>query len=282
MKIIENPSKHILKTGHKDLTLFFLGCGSAFSRLHNQNNLLVLKDDEHLLIDCGAKCPQALYEAGIESEEIKNIHITHSHADHIGGLEELALKGRYITGIKPKIFVTEEYEELLWNYSLMGGSGFNEVGVENPLKFSDFFNVYRPQFREEYARDLYEFSISSLNVKLVRTMHIPEMAKNWQESVWSTGAILDDRILFTGDSRYDPDLILDFDKIFNFEAIFHDSQFFTGGVHAGIDELNRLPEAIKKKTFLMHYSDNWRQFEKKVSEFGFAGFVEQQKLYIFD
>ena len=39
------------------LSLFFLGIGSAFSKLHYQNNLLVIKGDDALLIDCGTVCP---------------------------------------------------------------------------------------------------------------------------------------------------------------------------------------------------------------------------------
>jgi len=35
-------------------------------------------------------------------------------------------------------------------------------------------------------------------------------------------------------------------------------QFFTGGVHAGIDELVKLPARIKKRVILVHYGDNWK------------------------
>ena len=35
-----------------DLSLFFVGTGAAFAKTLNQNNLLIVKGDDHLLIDC--------------------------------------------------------------------------------------------------------------------------------------------------------------------------------------------------------------------------------------
>jgi len=59
--------------------------------------------------------------------------------------------------------------------------------------------------------------------------------------------------------------------------MFHDVQFFPGAVHAPLDDLKNLPESLKRKMHLMHYSDNYK--DHCIEEF--AGWTEQGKSYIF-
>ena len=93
--------------------------------------------------------------------------------------------------------------------------------------------------------------------------------------------MIDGRILFTSDTRFDRDLVVQFDEKFSLEAIFHDCQFYPGGVHASLDELKTLPENIKKKTYLTHYGDNWEKFEDDIRSAGFAGLAKQHVWYEF-
>ena len=263
------------------LSIFFLGVGSAFSKRHYQNNILVIKGDDHVLVDCGTKAPQALYELGRSVADVKTLLITHSHADHIGGLEEVMLVGRYVVREKPTIVINPTYQNLLWDMSLRGGSAYNEEHGGNVLTFGDMWNIIRPRWLSSYPRETHEVDIGSINFKMFRTMHIPEQPDSWQSSFWSCGLVIDDRIMFTSDTRYDPDLIKSFSKMFDFEAIFHDCQFFTGGVHAGIDEIAQFPKTIKKKMYLMHYGDNWEDQIEKVDSSGFAGLAKQWHFYDF-
>jgi mRNA degradation ribonuclease J1/J2 len=263
------------------LSLFFLGVGSAFSKRHYQNNLLIIKGDDHLLVDCGTKTPQALFELGRSVADIRTLLITHSHADHIGGLEEVMLIGRYVTRRKPSIVINPTYQNLLWDMSLRGGSAYNEEHGGNILTFGDMWNIIRPRWLGSYPRETHEVDVGSINLKIFRTMHIPEQPDSWQSSFWSCGLIIDDRVMFTSDTRFDPELIESFSAGFDFETIFHDCQFFTGGVHAGLDELAALPPEIKAKTLLMHYGDNWEDQVGKVDEYGFAGLAKQWHFYDF-
>ena len=263
------------------LELVFVGVGSAFTRNRFQTNLLAIKGTDHLLVDCGTRCSQGLLELGLRTADIRNFLITHSHADHIGGLEEAALTGRYVTKMKPSMVISETYQEILWNMSLRGGCGFNEEAPE-PLSLTDFFELIRPEPLPGYPRETMGTTVGALSLKMMRTKHIPDSSPDWHSSFWSCGVIFDDRVLFTSDTRYDPDLLMQYDGRFGFEAIFHDCQFFTGGVHAGIDELALLPPEIRKKVHLTHYGDNYEQFEGAVTRHGFAGLARQGVRYIFD
>jgi ribonuclease BN (tRNA processing enzyme) len=276
-----NPGSFKL-SNNGDLTIFFVGCGSAFSRTMNQNNLLVVKGDQHLLVDCGTKSPQALHDLLIEPAEIVNFLVTHTHADHIGGLEEMMMVNRYLTGNKPNIIINQEFETILWEHSLRGGSAHSEVHNGRPLGFTDFWRVIRPTQVAGIERETWQARLGELDIKMPRTKHFPDNAESWRDSFWSCGVLLDERVLFTSDTRFDPELLTEFDARYNLEIIFHDCQFFRGGVHASLDELSQLPPSLKQKIVLMHYGDNWEQYVEQMQSAGFHSFARQHHSYTFE
>ena len=282
MRIINIEEKKLSLKNDGNLELFFLGTGSAFTKRQYQTNLLIIKGNDHLLIDCGTKCPQAMSELGLPITEIKNFLITHSHADHIGGLEEVSLLARYFTKRKPVMVINETYQHILWDMSMRGGCEYNEEEAGDMLTFKDFWDVIRPQWLTDYSRETFGAKVGSIDIKIMRTKHIPDSSSDWQSSFWSCGVIIDDRVFFTSDTRFDYDLVDYYESKFNFEAIFHDCQWFTGGVHASIEELNGLPTETKKKMLLTHYGDNWEEFEGTIKEYGFMGRALPHVYYSFD
>ena len=260
------------------LSLFFVGVGSAFSKLHYQTNLLIIKADTHLLVDCGTLTPMALWKYGCPIVNISNFLITHSHADHIGGLEEAALMGRYVVKKKPNMIITEEYSHILWDMSLKGGIRFNEKHIKGGLVFTDVFHALHPTLVSNTPREYWNIDFENLNIKLFRTKHIPDSVQSWEDAFLSYGIIIDEKILFTSDTQFDPDLIHDFLKLYpTIEFIFHDCQFFKGGVHCSYEELLTFPEEIRKKMYLTHYGDNFANFNPIKDSF--LGFAEQGKFY---
>ncbi len=233
------------------------------------------------MVDCGTKAPLSLHSLGLSVMDIRTFLITHSHADHIGGLEEVMLLNRYVGRKKADIIINENYEKMLWEMSLKGGSGLNERHDCRDLTFSDFWNTIRPAPRPDLPRAAEEINIGSINIKLVRTAHIPEQSESWEDSHYSAGLVIDDRVFFTGDTKFDPDLITRLDRIFNFEVIFHDVQFFTGGIHASLEELSTLDREIKERILLVHYGDKWQRHRKAAGDAGFMGFTKQKTRYIF-
>jgi ribonuclease Z len=82
--------------------LIFLGTASALPAADRGNTLLAVTAsaaDQWLLIDCGGDPYRALVRAGIPSDGVRELLITHAHIDHIGGLpsliEGLRLGGRH-------------------------------------------------------------------------------------------------------------------------------------------------------------------------------------------
>lgn len=263
------------------LSLFFLGTGSAFTKKNFQNNIIVVKGDFHVLIDCGTLCPYSFSTFNSKITDIENILITHSHADHIGGLEEVALMNMYITKRRPKMILTDEYKKILWENSLKGGLSLRgEDGIRQKMTFDDYFEQIKPVQIKKAPRPFCSAKIGELDLKIFRTKHLFAITNNWKNSYYSVGVLIDNRVLFTGDSKNDPELINWISSEYKLDAIFHDCQFGYNAVHAQYSELkDTIPEELKSKTLLCHYNDGSEN--TNVKKDGFAGLVRRGVYYEF-
>lgn len=285
MHILEiNPEAEPLKlTNNGELELFFLGVGSAFALKHFQSNLFIIKGDTHILVDFGMTGPMALEKtAGLEPTDVRLVLPTHSHADHVGGIECLGLMNRYVGQRifghpKTRMIITPEYQRILWDQTLRGGLEWNEepTGDGRKLSMGDFFDIIVPRWKTHQPREIFEIEVGEIHLEMFRTTHIPEQSKNWEASFISYGLFINNRIFFSGDTKFDRALIeLYADRS---EIMFHDVQFFLGAVHAPLADLRTLSAGIKKKMHLHHYADTWAEQDIE----GFAGFVQQGVRYIF-
>lgn len=277
MKILDQP---IRLQNDGQLWVYFLGCGSAFSKRNFQTNLLIVKGDDHLLVDCGTTCSWALRQADLSITDIRNVLITHSHADHVGGLEEMILLNRYVLRQKPSIVIAPAYEQILWERSLRGGAEWNECHDGAGLTFRDFWNVIEPSPLPDLPRDATEARVGELHLRTFRTRHYPEQARSWKEAMYSTGLVIDERIVYSGDTQFDEAMIDEVRPQGGAEVIFQDAQFFTGGIHASLDELETLPASVRESMYLTHYGDNFENYQERVEE-SFAGFVARGVIYEF-
>lgn len=265
------------------LELFFIGVGSAFASTLRQTNFLIVKGDTHIMVDFGMTGPAGLLDAaGLKATDIEVLLPTHSHADHIGGIECIGLMNRYV-GMKflkkPKatVIISEEYQSVLWDRSLRGGMEYNEeeMAERRTLGFGDYFDIVRPTWKTHQSRQIHELDFEGIHLEIFRTKHIPDSAPNWETSFISYGLFIDGHVFVSVDTRFDRELIdLYADRA---DVMFHDVQFFPEGVHAPLEKLRELPPEVKQKMFLMHYSDDWAKHD--VSDF--AGWTKQGVRYIF-
>ncbi|PAK55446.1 MBL fold metallo-hydrolase [Paenibacillus sp. 7541] len=241
------------------LKLQMLGTGSAFAKKYYNNNALLLDDDFTLLIDCGSTAPLALHEMGRSFNDIDAVLITHIHADHVGGLEELAFMMKMKFKRRIPLYIGEALAAPLWDHTLRGG--LYQQGEISCLE--DIFDVrpLKPGVKADISK--------GITVELIQTRHIP--GKD------SYSLYLNDRIFYSADMVFDPELL---NKLVNereCELILHECQLQgPGEVHTTLQELLSLPEHIQQRTYLMHYSDDVQDFVGKTGE---MEFVEQQKIY---
>ena len=267
---IRNFGSEIEFTNNGNLSFFFLGIGNAFSKELSNTNLLIVKGKDHLLVDCGALTPLSFKKYNSKLSDVENIIITHAHADHIGGLEEVALLGRYITHKKPLLFAEKRFKNELWKQSLKGGLGLcGEEGQRQKLNFEDYFDWVQPVKMKNMPRPFFTVNIGSINVKIFRTKHEFISSNNWKTGMYSIGLLIDDRIVVSGDTKFDKPLLDYLTSNYKIEHIFHDCSFRESAVHTSYEELKSLPLEIRQKLTLCHYEDSMKDFDPVKD--GFSG-----------
>ncbi|GGG09581.1 MBL fold metallo-hydrolase [Paenibacillus abyssi] len=235
-----------------------LGTGSAFAKTYYNNNALVYADDFTLMIDCGITAPTALHKLGKSLNDIHAVLITHIHADHVGGLEELAFRMKFQHNRKPLLYVPSKVITPLWENTLKGG-----LTQDQWPSIDDFFDVV---LLEEHVPVMIT---PQLKVEIIETPHIPNKP--------SYSLYINDRFFYSADMQFHPQLLHQLVEERGCRTIFHDCQFQSPGVvHACLKELLTLPDELQKLVWLMHYADDQEQFKGKT---GYMRFVEQHKIY---
>ncbi|MCH8968755.1 MAG: MBL fold metallo-hydrolase [Planctomycetes bacterium] len=289
------------------LTLTFLGVGAAFAkRNHNSNALIEAwrkgpdhqeQPDDLLLVDLGALGPRALDElkdkpgfgyldvgGRINYPAIRRIFISHQHADHIGGLEELALTNTYAfadpearKGFKPQIISSINVLVNLWDTSLKGGMGAIQ-GRHALLQDYFFILALKLDKRKHEGFSL----LKRYRFDIFPTDHIQvERKYDWPSyGLYITDTRSGETVFFSGDTRYDYPA---YSRMMEAAKVcFHDVQLFDqpDPVHPLIHELQNMPAEIKAKTILYHYGDEWDTGPFDFVDGEFKGFAVPQQRYV--
>lgn len=279
-----------LTTSDGSLRIVFIGVGAAFAKRNRQSNILVIQGDSHILVDCGTQGPLGLNDIGLSVLDINCCLPTHSHADHIGGYEEIMLMNRYMQGTKPELIILSDYQDLLWCKSLSGGTEYSEVDQGRCLQITDFFDIRRPKTIELLGRKSWVYQHGPIEIIIMRSRHFPSTALSVDESQWCSGVMINRRVWISGDTMFDRQYPERYYK--DSEVLFHDCQLTQGGIHASYGELMTLSEEIRAKMILYHFGDDWDRPEKWVKSSdkftgdpvkdGFLGWAKQQVAYDFD
>lgn len=243
---------------YKDIELFFLGTGNAFSKKFGNNSCIVSVHNNNttkrMLIDCGRTTPNDLAESPFTWTDIDAIFITHLHGDHVYGLEEAGFYGRYVLNRKPHIiFPDKKIKNDLWEKVLKGTMIHGDL--DRNMHFEDYFTYEVVPSPEEY------FMFNGVMVSVYSTEHV----KNKK----SYGLIFGEfeYVVYTSDALFNSDfvkMIMDAGAV----AVFHDCQpiNYEGKVHASLDELETLSEDERKSIFIMHYTDNIHDYAQRIKD----------------
>lgn len=254
------------------MKLMFLGTGSAFtvgdSNYHS--NMLIIDDANNcLLIDCGSDARLSLHEHGLTHRDIKDVYISHLHADHSGGLEWLAFTTKFDpTGpSKPVLHISASLVYGLWNNVLSGG--LKSLAAMN-ADLSTYFSV-------DEIKDNGFFRWNNIKFQLIQTIHV----YNENSLLPSYGLFFNINginCLITTDTKFTPEHM---DKFFRkADIIFHDCETVSthSDVHAHYSELRTLDQTIKSKMWLYHYNPG--PLPDAVGD-GFKGFVKPGQCFDF-
>jgi ribonuclease BN (tRNA processing enzyme) len=252
----------------------FLGVGDQFS-LHDQyhsNMVITAGSGAKILVDCGGDVKYSLMESKINPTDIDAVYISHLHADHIGGLEWLALSTYFgIENKRLKLFCEEKLQSKLWNNSLRGGL---ECIGNKCMELSDYFDCHP-------LAEGGSFDWQGIQFELVKMPHIMGGSCN----MYSYG-------LLAGTADKKNSLFISTDTLFQHgliesiaeraSLIFHDCETSAvkSTVHAHYEQLRTLPASVKNKMWLYHYQpdskyrphqDDFLGFVLKGQEFTFTG-----------
>jgi hypothetical protein len=218
------------------------GTGSAWSRRYGNSSALIESESDggtRLLIDCGHTVPARLEELGVSLRDIDAVFISHLHGDHIYGLEEWGFKNLLLWDARPTLLIAEDLAAPLWANVL---SGTMAQVCNRSCLLDDYFEVVRLQVGKPV-------SVGPFTLEIRPVRHVPNAA--------SYGCRVAGDALSLG---FTCDSLADVDSWFydGTDAVFHDCSFsppFAETVHAHFEELRRYPEDWRRRTRLVHYSD---------------------------
>ncbi|MFW6008352.1 MAG: MBL fold metallo-hydrolase [archaeon] len=223
-------------------SITFLGTGNAWNHNYDNTSALFEFNNTNLLIDCGFTTPINLNKIN-KLGEIDNIWISHTHGDHIYGLEEIAFRNKFLYKRKINLFIARKnYKDIK---SCLEAT-LQYDGANKKLQTLDnYFNVCIIDKG---------FSIKGYKFTIEKTKHAYNM---------SSYMLYGNNFIYTGDTQFIDWSRYDLSKI---KYIFHDTQLakYDNNAHAPLQDLLTLPNNIRKKIWCMHYGEDIEKYKSTI------------------
>ena len=214
-------------------SLRFLGVGSAQApELGSACGVLERDGEPFLMIDCGQEALTAYLDH--YGTPPRAIYITHTHMDHVGGLERLFYKTYFDARLRGsvRLHVHAALVPLLQSRV----ADYPEVIAEGGANFWDAFALV-PVSRGFWHRDVW-FDVFATR------HHAPNT---------SFGIALPGSFVWTGDTRPVPEMLAR--HAAHAELVAHDCALVGNPSHTGLDDLAReYPVELRERMMLYHYA----------------------------
>lgn len=212
--------------------LHFLGVGAAHAAALGSSAVVLERDGEPLLlVDCG---PDTLdrYVAAYDALP-PAVYITHTHMDHVAGLEQLFFKLWFDPQLRGSTRLFAHAGLIPWLQARV--ADYPGVLAEGGVNFWDAFRLV-PCARGFWLDGMW-FDVFATR------HHVPGT---------SYGLALDGSFVYTGDTRPIPEVLAC--RTGNGELIAHDCSLVGNPSHSGIDDIEReYPAALRSRLLLYHY-----------------------------
>lgn len=212
--------------------LHFLGTGAAHAVELGSSSAVLERDGKPLLlIDCG---PDTLdrYLAAY-GEPPQNIYITHTHMDHVGGLERLFTRLWFNEALRGRTRVFAHAALIPWLQKRV--ADYPGVLAEGGVNYWEAFRLV-PCSRGFWLDGLW-FDVFATR------HHRPDT---------SFGVALAGSFVFTGDTRPIPEVLAHYAT--DTPLIAHDCGLIGNPSHTGVDDVEReYDEALRARLLLYHY-----------------------------
>jgi len=224
-----------------------LGVGDAFTRLHYGSSALIEAPEGHILLDCPDPIHRVIHEAAsrhgweVDVSVIDDIVLTHLHGDHCNGLESVGFTGWVDrkTGARqnpPRLHTTAPVIDRLWQR--LAPAMDTLIGVERPVRIDDYFDV-------RLLEPETEATIAGLRVRCrFTTHHVPTIGLLISDGQRTLG--------WSGDTLFEAAHI---EWLNAADLIVHETNH--PPAHTTIEELNALPDALRRKIRLIHMGDDF-------------------------
>jgi ribonuclease BN (tRNA processing enzyme) len=265
--------------------LRFLGAGGAFSRRYGTTcSELVLPNGDRWLIDCGRQAPDQLHHAGLSWHEVAGQLLTHTHGDHIYGLEDFAFSRYFYEGhgIEPirsggpriPLVCHGAVRAEAWDVLRSSLRYLPDPAAPTGGTLETYFDPAEPVAAEPPKHNAWahaeRFEVGELRVTMRETVHVPGKPSTSIEFDLSGGKGNPRRLAWwSGDSIVDPALLTGLEPYAT--LFFHDCTFleYPGQVHGSFSLLEKLPEAVRRKMVLMHHEDDLESHRERAESLGF-------------
>jgi ribonuclease BN (tRNA processing enzyme) len=235
-----------------NVVLIPLGVGEAFTARYYTSCLLFGFDGEWLLIDCPHPVRKMLREASqiarlpcpLDLDQIQAVAVSHLHADHCSGLEDLGYYSFFALGRRATLLMHPDASARLWDGLLAAGMELVQSkpnAAPSRKQLHDYFELVDLNLSQPVR-------CGPFSLECRRTIHaVPTFAFR---------ITVRDRILaYSADTAYDPTLI---EWLATADLVVHEATTLAHtGVHTPYAKLAVLPESLRSKMRLTHYPDDF-------------------------